>query len=168
MVYYCKYTIIWYNCRHISDIVGSVPNGHNKVNIAIKSRVHFGFLIHIEVMFTSPVGCWGYSSILSKKINVYQFSSVTQLCPTLCDPMDCGTPGFPVLYLPELAQTRVHWVNDTIQPSHSLSSPSPPAFNLSQHQVIFQWVSFLHQVAKVLELQPQHLSLQWIFRTDLL
>ena len=57
MVYYCKYTIIWYNCRHISDIVGLVPDGHNKVNIAIKSRVHFGFLIHIEVMFTSPVGC---------------------------------------------------------------------------------------------------------------
>ena len=67
MVYYCKYTIIWYNCRHISDIVGLVPDGHNKVNIAIKSRVNFGFLIHIEVMFTSPVGCWGYSSILSKK-----------------------------------------------------------------------------------------------------
>ena len=63
-----------------------------------------------------------------------QFSSVAQLCPTLCDPMDCSTPGFPVHHqLPELAQTHVHWVGDAIQASHPLSSPSPPAFNLSQH-----------------------------------
>ena len=76
-----------------------------------------------------------------------QFSSVTQLCPTLCDLMDCSTPGYPVLhYLPELAQTHVHWVGDAIQPSHSLSSPSCPAFNLSQHQGLFHWVSSLHQV----------------------
>ena len=62
--------------------------------------------------------------------------SVTQSCPTFCDPMDCSTLGFPVLcYLPELVQTQVHWVSDAIQPSHPLSSPSPPAFNLSQHQV---------------------------------
>ena len=61
--------------------------------------------------------------------------SVTQVCPTFCDPMDCSTPGFPVLHhLPELAQTHVHLVGDAIQPSHPLSSPSPPAFNLSQHQ----------------------------------
>ena len=66
--------------------------------------------------------------------------------------------------LPELAQTHVHRVHDTIQPSHPLSSPSPPAFNLSQHQGLFQWVSSLHQVAKVLECQPQHQSFQWIFR----
>ena len=65
-----------------------------------------------------------------------QFSSVTQSCPTLCDPMDCSTPGFPVHHeLPELAQTHVHRVGDGIQPSHPLSPPSPPAFNLSQHQV---------------------------------
>ena len=64
-----------------------------------------------------------------------QFSSVTQLCPTLCDPMDCSTPGFPVHYqLPELTQSHVHRVSDAIQPSHLLSSPYPPAFNLSQHQ----------------------------------
>ena len=64
-----------------------------------------------------------------------------QFCPTLCNPMDCSTPGFPVLHcLPEFAQTHVHWVNDAIQPSHLLSPPSPPAFTLSQHQGLFQWV----------------------------
>ena len=78
-------------------------------------------------------------------------SSVTKSCLTLCDPMDCSTPGFTVLlHLPELAQTRVQQVSDAIQPSHPLSSPSPPAFDLSRHQGLFQWVSSLHQVAKVL------------------
>ena len=77
--------------------------------------------------------------------------SVTQSCPTLCDPMDCGTPGFFVLnHLPEFAQTHVHWVGDTIQPSCPLSSSFPPTFNLSHHQGFFQWVSSSHQVAKVL------------------
>ena len=81
-----------------------------------------------------------------------------QLCPTLCDPMDCSMPRFPILHhLPELAQTHAHWVSDCIQPSHPLSSPSP-AFNLSQHQGLSQWVSSLYQVAKVLELQHQHQS----------
>ena len=95
--------------------------------------------------------------------------SVAQLCPTLCDLMDCSTPGFPVLHhLPELAQTHVHWVGDGIQPSHPLSSPSPPAFNLSQHQGFFQWVSTSHQVAKVLQLRLQPKSFQCIFRIDLL
>ena len=66
----------------------------------------------------------------------YQFSSVAQLCPTLCDPMNCSTPGLPVHHqLPEFTQTHVHRVSDSIQPSHPLSSPSPPAFNLSLHQV---------------------------------
>ena len=75
--------------------------------------------------------------------------SVTQSCPTLCNPMDCSTPGFPVIhYLLEFAQTHVHWVGDTIQPSHPLSPPSPPAYNLSQHQGLFQWVSSSHQKAK--------------------
>ena len=79
-----------------------------------------------------------------------QFSSVTQSCPTLCIPMECSMLGFPVHHqLSELAQTHVHWVSDAIQPSHPLSSPSPPAFNLSQHQGLFQWVSSSHQVAKV-------------------
>ena len=95
-------------------------------------------------------------------------SSVTQLCPTLCDPMGCSTPGFPVHHqLPKLAQTHVHQVGDAIRPS-SLSSPSPPAFILSQHQSLFKWVSSSYQVAEVLKLQLQHQFFQWIFRTDLL
>ena len=89
--------------------------------------------------------------------------------PTLCDPMGWSTPGLPVQHqLLELAQTHVHWVNDVIQPSSPLSFPSPPALNLSQHHSLFQWVSSSHQVAKVLELQPQHQSLQWIFSIDFL
>ena len=98
-----------------------------------------------------------------------QFNSVTQSCPILCNPMDCSTPGLPVHHqLPEFTQTHFHWVSDAIQQSNPLSSPSPPAFNLSQHQGLFQGVSSSHQVAKVLELQLQHQSFQWIFRTDFL
>ena len=83
-----------------------------------------------------------------------QFSSVAQLCPTLCDPMNCSTPGLPVYHqLPEFTQTQVHRVSDAIQPSHPLSSPSPPAPNPSQHQSLFQWVNLSHEVAKVLEFQ---------------
>ena len=91
--------------------------------------------------------------------------SVGKLCPTLWDLMDCSIPGFPVLHYPsESAETHVHWVGDAIQPSHPLSSPSPPAFNLSQHQGIFQWVGSSHKVAQVLALQYQ--SFQGIFRVD--
>ena len=83
--------------------------------------------------------------------------------------MDCSMPGFPVHHhLLELAQTHVHRVGDAIQPFHPLSSPSPPALNLSQHQGLFQWVSFSHQVAKGLEFQLQHQSFQRTPRTDLL
>ena len=95
----------------------------------------------------------------------------------LCDPMDCSTLGLPIhRQLPEFTQTHVHWVSDAIQLSHRLSSPSP-AFNLpsisvfsneSALQCLFKWVSSSHQVAKVLEFQLQHQSLQWIFSTDLL
>ena len=90
-----------------------------------------------------------------------QFSSVTQLCLTLCNLMDCSMSGLPVHHqLPELAQTHVHRVSDAIQPSHPLSSPSLPTFNLFQHRGLFQGVSSLHQVAKVLEFQLQHQSFQ--------
>ena len=96
-------------------------------------------------------------------------SSVAQSCPILCHPIDCSTPGFPVHHqLPKLAQTHIHHVSDATQPSHPLSSPSPPAFNLSQHQGLFQGVSSSHPVAKVLEFQLQYQSFQWIFRTDFL
>ena len=83
-----------------------------------------------------------------------QFSSVTQSCSTLCDLMDCSMPGLPFHHqLLELTQTHVHWVGDAIKSSHPLSSPSPPTFNLSQHQGLFKWVSSSHQVSKVLEFQ---------------
>ena len=85
-----------------------------------------------------------------------QFSSVAKSCPTLCDPMNHTMPGLPVHHqLPEFTQTHVHRVNDAIQPSHPLSSPSPPAPNPSQHQSLFQWVNSSHEVAKVLEFQLQ-------------
>ena len=95
--------------------------------------------------------------------------SVAQSCLTVCDPMDCRTPGFPVLHqLLEFTWTHVHRVSDTIQPSHPLLSPSPPVPNPSQHQSLFQWVNSLHDMVKVLEFELQHQSFQWTPRTDLL
>ena len=94
-------------------------------------------------------------------MNSVQFISVAQLGPTLCDPMDCSTSGFPDHHqLPELTQTHIHRVDEAIQPSHPLLSTSPPAFNLSLHQGLFQLLSFSYQVAKVLEFQLQHQSFQ--------
>ena len=95
------------------------------------------------------------------------FSSVIQSYPTLCDPMNHSTPGLPVHHqLPGFTQAHVHWVCDATQPSHALSSPYPPALNLSQHQGLFKWVSSSHQVAKVLEFQLQNQPFQWIPRQD--
>ena len=99
----------------------------------------------------------------------YQFSSVTQSCPTLCDPMNCSMPGLPVHHqLPEFIQTHVHRVGDAIQPSHPLLSPSPPAPNPSQYHSLFLWVNSSHEVVKVLEFQLQHQAFQRTPRTDLL
>ena len=98
----------------------------------------------------------------------FQFSSVAQSCPTLCNPMNCSTPGLPVHHqLPEFTQTHVHRVGDAIQPSHPLLSPSPSAPNPSQHQGLFQWVSSSHEVSEVFEFQLYHHSFQRIPRTDL-
>ena len=102
-------------------------------------------------------------------LNFSSVSSVTKSCPTLCDRMECRTLGLPIhLQLLEFTQTFIHCLGDAIQPSHPLSFPSPPAFNLSQHQGLSQGVSSSDQVAKVLELQLQHQSFQCIFRTDVL
>ena len=110
-----------------------------------------------------------YYYILQYLVILLSVSSVTQSCLTLCDPMNRSTPGLPVHHkLPEFTQTHVHWGSDTIQPSHPLSSPSPPAPNPSQHQSHFQWVNSSHEVAKVLELQLQHHFLQRTPRADLL
>ena len=97
-----------------------------------------------------------------------QFSSVAQSCPTLCDLMNCSTPSLPVHHqLLGFTHTHIHRVHDAIQPSYPLSSPSPPAPNPSQHQSLFQWVKSSHEVAKVLEFQLQHHSLQRNPRADL-
>ena len=98
--------------------------------------------------------------------NSYRFVVVVQSLShiRLCEPMDCSSPGFPLLYyFLEFAQTHVPWVSDAIQPSCPLSSPSPPAFSLSHHQGLFQWIGSSHQMARVLELQLQHQSFQWLF-----
>ena len=100
-------------------------------------------------------------------VHQVSFSSVQSLSGIWLSATLCSTPGFPVHHhLPGLTQTHVHQVSDAIQPSHPLSIISPPTFNLSQQQGLFQWVSSSHQVAKVLEFQLQHQSLQWIFRTN--
>ena len=127
-------------------------------------KLYILILGHVQVWWSGcSIGKYHYDT------NFTQFSSVAQSCPTLCDPMNCSMPGLPVHHqLLESTQTHVHWVGDAIQPSHPLSSPSPPALNLSQHQSLFQWVSSLHQVAKVLTFQLQHQSFQWTSRTGLL
>ena len=106
-------------------------------------------ILNIGEIYKWPISTW-----IESKSLVFQISSVTQSCLTLCSPMDCSTPGLPVHdQLLEFTQTHVHWVGDAIQPSHPLLSRSPPTFNLSQHQGLFQWVSSLHQVTKILEFQ---------------
>ena len=107
---------------------------------------------------------WHVNSLL---LSHQAISSVAHLCLTLFDPTDCSIPAFPVHHqLPELTHIHVHWLGDANQPSHSLLSPSPPAFSLSQPQGLFRWVSSSHQVAKVLEFQLQHQSFQWIFNNQ--
>ena len=111
-------------------------------------------LNHWATKQVPPFTYWRISYLLPSFAILDQFSSVAQLCPTLCDPMNCNTPGLPVHHqLPEFTQTHVHRVSDAIQPSHPLPSPSPPAPNPSQHQSLFQWVNSSHEVAKELEFQ---------------
>ena len=110
----------------------------------------------IKRIWSSPKRRWKkketYPQIAIEKS--VQFSSVVQSCPSLCDPIDCSTPGFPVHHqLSEFTQTYVRRVGDAIQPYHPLSSSSPPALDFSQHQGLYQWVSFSYPVAKVLEFQ---------------
>ena len=116
---------------------------------------HLSYLCSVTTVHQS-MQVW--TNAISKHSPIFltsvQFSSGTQSCLTLCDPMNRSTPGLPVHHqLPEFTQTHVHWVGDAIQPSHPLSSPSPPAPNPSQYQSLFQWVNSSHEVAKVLEFQ---------------
>ena len=140
-----------------------------------------GFSKWLLVMVLVLASEKGYSNIFSwfcvhsflpfskSQLSSIQFISVAQSCPTLCDPVSRSTPGLPVHHqLRAFTQTHVHWVSDAIQPSHPVSSPSPPAPNPSQHLGLFQWVNSSHEVAKVLEFQLWHLSFQWTPRADLL
>ena len=128
-----------------------------------------------KILAFGPITSWQIDEETMETVRLFiflgsnsQVSSVAQSCPTLCDPMNRSTPGLPVHHqLPEFThQTHVYRVGDAIQPSYPLLLTLPPALDLSQHQGIFQWVSSLHQVATVSELQLQHKSLRWIFRTD--
>ena len=125
-------------------------------------------LLHVK-QITNKNLLYSTGNSIMTYISSIQFSSVSQLCMTLWDPVNHSTPALPVHHqLPEPTQTHVHWVGDAIQPSHPLSSYSLPALNLFQHQDLFKWVSSWHQVAKILEFQLQHQSFQWTHRTDLL
>ena len=132
-------------------------------NLHVLSYVCFSSLCILSSLFAIYCCSW-------KGYDLFPFSSVQSLSHVwLCDPVNRSMAGLPVHHqLPESTQTHVHWVGDAIQPSHPLSSPSPSALDLSQHQGLFKWVSSSHQVAKVLELQLQNQSFQWIPRTDLL
>ena len=121
-----------------------------------KPLVEFIIAVHAAILEFFWKHIQNIDSVLSTFIHARsdQIRSVAQSCPTLCNPMNRSTPGLPVHHqLPEFTQTHVHRVGDAIQPSHGLSSPSPPAPNPSQHQSLFQWVNSSHEVAKVLEFQ---------------
>ena len=128
---------------------------------------HLSHIWWFSITLISPITMSG-DTCYPLFLPLQSLSSVQSLSRVrLCDPMDCSMPGLPSPTL-EFTQTHVHWVGDAIQPSHPLSSPSPSALNLSQHQGLFKWVSSSHQVAKALEFQLQHQSFQWTLRTDLL
>ena len=122
----------------------------------------------IREMLNGCLKSYTWSGTSFPQFSSVKFSSVTQSCPTLWNPMNCSMPGLPVHHkLPEFTQTQARRVGDAIQPSHPLLSPSPPAPNPSQHQSLFQWVNSSHEVAKILEFQLQHQSFQWTPRTCL-
>ena len=143
-------------------------SNYQKINLVIqfpgaKNKLTAHFAVHNDQVMK-----WSELQQSSHRTSV-QFSSVAQPCLILCDPVNHSTLALPVHHqLLESTQSHVHRVGDAIQPSHPLSSPSPPALNLSQHQGLFKWVSSSHQVAKVLEFQLQHQSFQWTPRTELL
>ena len=135
----------------------------------VKNISDFSHLDRVETSLVSSTFLCLEFSFLFIDLLSDQIRSVAQSYPTLCDPMNCSTPGLPVhQQCPEFTQTHVHRVSDAIQPSHPLSSPSPLAPSPSQHQSLFQWVSSTHEVAKVLEFQLQHQSFQRNPRADLL
>ena len=144
------------NLRRLQEMMGDREAWHATVHGIATSQTRLSHWITIliliywvSVLLSNLTLFFEYLSIRSDQIR-----SVAQSCPTLGDPMNCSMPGLPVHHqLPELTETRVHWVSDAIQPSHPLSFPSPLAPNPSQHQSLFQWINSLHEEAKVLEFQ---------------
>ena len=135
------FILVWYSFRFIH------------VAATVSFIIFCGWVIHIYIYIYIYIHCC--------------CCSVAQSCPALCNPMDCSTPGLPVSHhLLKFAQAPVHCSGDAIQPSHPLIPSSPCALNLSQHQRLFQWVSCLHQMTKILDLQLQHQSFQCVFRVD--
>ena len=161
-------------CFHMNCEIfcsSSVKNAiDNLIGIALNLQTALGNIVIFTILFLpTQESRISLHLFMSSLISFIQFSSVAQSCLTLCDPMNRSTPGLPVHHQPlEFTQTHVHRVSDAIQPSHPLSSPSPPAPNPSQHQGLFQRVNSSHEVAKVLEFQLQHHSLQINPRADLL
>ena len=127
----------------LEKMTSSISDSPREVQTQGTSMDFYKSLLHTMkacwgVCFHSINVCLYWYTVYISDCVFHWFSSVAQSCPTLCDPMDCSTLGFPVHHnLPKLAHTHVHWVSDAIQPSRSLSSPSPLAFNLSQHQSLF-------------------------------
>ena len=156
-----KYATNWARCC-VMFLDFFFPNSNDHwVNIIIRT-----FLKRVQKLRKIKAKAF---QIWDLKSDSVQFNSVAQSCPTLCDPKNLSMPGLPVHHqLPEFTQTHVHRIGDTIQPSHPLSSRSPPAPNSSQYQGLFQWVNSSHEVAKVLEFQLQPQSFQWTPRIDLL
>ena len=143
--------ICWKDCLFLINGLGTMSK--------IIWTYMWGFISGLSILlhwsvFMPALHCFDYCSFVISSLYIYQIRSVAQSCPTLCDPMNCGTPGLPVHHqLPEFTQTHVHRVGDAIQPSRPLLSPSPSAPSPSQHQILFQWVNSSHEVAKVLEFQ---------------
>ena len=152
----CHFLLQWMKVKSESQVTQLSPTLSDPMGCSLPGS-------SIHGIFQGRVLEWG--AIMES----VQFSSVAQSCPTLCNPMNRSPSGLPVYHqLPVFTQTHVHRVSDAIQPSHPLSSPSPPAPNPSQQQSLFQWVNSLHEVAKVLEFQLQHHSFQRNPRADLL
>ena len=161
----------WCYCNDISKISNFPLLEYQKFNFqrCFSAESEKVVSISIFALVTKKIKWGKHNKKGTSGSSSVQFSSVTQSCSTLFDPMNHSTPGLPVHHqLTEFTQTHVHRVGDVIQPFHPLSSPSPTAHNSSQHQGLFQWAKSSDEVAKVLEFQLQHQSFQWTPRAGLL
>ena len=152
-------------CHRVPDLSSLHQNSKFPLVISFTSGNVYIFMLFSQLSHSPlPPLC---PHVCSLRLHLHwDYCLVAKSCPTLCDPMDCSTPGCPIpLHLPEFAQVHVQCIGDAIQPSQPLS-PSSSVFGLSQHQDLFQWTDCLHQVAKVLELQ--HWLFHWVFRIDFL